>query len=137
LCDFCKVRCNTCVHKDEKEDISDTWEDDYPILVDWCNGEDSNNICVDYETKWKFCPICGRNLNQPKAETIRDNTFAVKDRDGFYFIGYNKWDKQIRKAKLYHSYKYAKETCDDIRFIERDTYIVRVDICEIGECEYD
>lgn len=60
-----------------------------------------------------------------------DFVFAVKDRDGFYFIGFNKWDKQLRKAKLYYSYKYAKETRDDARFIERDTFIVRVRITEL------
>ena len=68
---------------------------------------------------------------------IRDEAFAVKDRDGYYFIGYNKWDNQLRKAKLYHSYKYAKETCDDVRFIERDTFIVRVQIFENGEVDYE
>ena len=26
-----------------------------------------------------------------------DFAFAVKDREGYYFIGYNKWDKQLRK----------------------------------------
>ena len=66
-----------------------------------------------------------------------DFAFAVKDRDGYFFIGYNKWDKQIRKAKLYHSYKYAKETRDDMRFIERDTFIVKVRIMELDECDYD
>lgn len=62
MCDFCKVKCNTCINKDEKVDISDSWEDDYPILVDWCSGEDSNNTCLDYRTEWKFCPICGEKL---------------------------------------------------------------------------
>ncbi|MSS07118.1 hypothetical protein FYJ38_00495 [Clostridium sp. WB02_MRS01] len=68
---------------------------------------------------------------------MRDEAFAVKDREGYYFIGYNKWDKQLRKAKLYHSYKFAKETCDDVRFIERETFIVRVQICENGEVNYE
>ncbi|WP_395546861.1 MULTISPECIES: hypothetical protein [unclassified Lacrimispora] len=68
---------------------------------------------------------------------IHDEAFAVKDREGYYFIGYNKWDKQLRKAKLYHSYKYAKETCDDVRFIARDTFIVRVGVFENGEVSYE
>ena len=63
-----------------------------------------------------------------------DIVFAVKDRDGYYFTGYNQWDKQIRKAKLYRSYNYAKEIRDDERFIERDTFIVRVRIFEMDEC---
>ena len=68
---------------------------------------------------------------------IRDEAFAVKDREGYYFIGYNKWDRQLRKAKLYHSYRYAKKTCDDVRFIERDTFIVRVSVFENGEVDYE
>lgn len=62
MCDFCKVRCNMCIHKDEKVDISDPWEDDYPILANWCNEEDENKTCLDYKTKWNFCPICGEKL---------------------------------------------------------------------------
>lgn len=66
-----------------------------------------------------------------------DITFAVKDREGYYFTGLNQWDKQIRKAKLYHSYKYAKAIRDDVRFIERDTFIIRVRTMELDECSYD
>ena len=66
-----------------------------------------------------------------------DLVFAVKDRNGFYYTGMNKWDKQVRKATLYRQYKYAKEMCDDIRFIERDTYIVRIRIMELDEVDYE
>lgn len=66
---------------------------------------------------------------------IKDNAFAVKDRDGYYFIGYNKWDKQLRKARLYHSYKFAKETRDDPRFTGRDAYVVKVEIIETYQCD--
>lgn len=66
-----------------------------------------------------------------------DISYAVKDRDGYYYVGLNAWDKQVRKAKLYHSYKYAKAIVDDIRFIERDTFIVRVRTTELDECNYD
>lgn len=71
------------------------------------------------------------------TDNTDDFVFAIKDREGYYFIGFNKWDKQLRKAKLYHSYKYAKETRDDVRFIERDTFIVRVRITELEECCYE
>lgn len=71
------------------------------------------------------------------VDNTDDFAFAVKDREGYYFIGFNKWDKQLRKAKLYHSYKYAKEIRDDVRFIERDTFIVRVRITELEECCYE
>lgn len=63
--------------------------------------------------------------------------FAVKTRTGEYFCGYNKWDTQIRKAKLYHWYSMVKEIRDDKRFIEKDTYIVRVTIFENGEANYE
>lgn len=66
-----------------------------------------------------------------------DIVFAVKDIEGFYYTGMNKWDKQVRKATLYRQYRYAKDMRDDIRFIERDTYIVRVRITELEEVDYE
>lgn len=66
-----------------------------------------------------------------------DFVFAVKDREGFYYTGMNKWDKQLRKATLYRQYKYAKDMRDNIRFIERDTYIIRVRITELNEVDYE
>ena len=71
------------------------------------------------------------------TDNTDDFVFAIKDREGYYFIGFNKWDKQLLTAKLYHSDKYAKETRDDVRFIERDTFIVRVRITELEECCYE
>jgi hypothetical protein len=70
------------------------------------------------------------------TENNRTQVFAVKDKEGYYFIGYNQWNKQLRKAKLYNSYKYAMEIVDDIRFIERECFLVRVDIIELGEVDY-
>ena len=67
----------------------------------------------------------------------RDRVLAVKDKDGNYYTGYNKWDKQLRKAKLYHSYKYAKEMVDDIRFIEHEAFMVSVDIIEGEIVDYE
>lgn len=67
---------------------------------------------------------------------IRSQVFAVKDKDDHYFIGYNKWDKQLRKAKLYTSYKHANEIVEDIRFIEHECYLIRVDIVDLGEVDY-
>ena len=64
-------------------------------------------------------------------------TFAIKDRNGYFYTGYNTWSKQLRKAKLYNSYKWAKEIRDDIRFVERETFIVRVRTMELDECNYD
>ena len=63
--------------------------------------------------------------------------FAVKDKNDYYFIGYGKWDKQLRKAKLYNSYEYARKIRDDGRFFEREPFIVRVEIRELNECCYE
>jgi len=66
-----------------------------------------------------------------------DISYAIKDDIGHYFIGYGKWDKQLRKAKLYHSYKFAKEIRDDVRFADRNAKIVKVKIVEIEEVNKD
>ena len=44
---------------------------------------------------------------------INDFAYAIKDKNGFYYIGYNQWDKQLRKAKLYHSIFYANQIKED------------------------
>ena len=68
----------------------------------------------------------------------RDNDcFAVKSKDNLYFCGYNQWDKQLRKAKLYHWYRMAKEIAEDTRFMEREPYIVHVSIVENGVADYE
>ena len=66
-----------------------------------------------------------------------DISYAIKDGIGHYFIGYGKWDKQLRKAKLYHSYKFAEEIRDDARFADRNAKIVKVKIVEIEEVNND
>ena len=64
--------------------------------------------------------------------------FVIKDiNTNEYFIGYNQWNKQLRKAKIYTSYNYAVEIREDIRFIERDTKIFRVEIKELDEYNPD
>lgn len=60
-----------------------------------------------------------------------DITFAIKDKHNCYYTGYNQWDKQLRKAKLYHSYKYAEDIKNDKRFKEHDAHIVKVLITEV------
>lgn len=61
-----------------------------------------------------------------------DVCFAVKDEEGFYWCGLNKWDKQLRKAQLFHSWKWAIEARDR-KCGARSTRIVKVRITE----EYD
>ena len=62
---------------------------------------------------------------------INDFTYAIKDKNGFYYIGYNQWDKQLRKAKLYHSIFYANQIKEDNKFIGREPFIVKVTIEEV------
>lgn len=57
-----------------------------------------------------------------------DICYAVKDENGFYWCGYNKWENQIRKAKLFHSLKYANEIV--IRYQNKNPITVKVRIME-------
>lgn len=57
-----------------------------------------------------------------------DMFYAVKSAAGYYWEGYNKWDKQLRKAKLFTSIKYANEVVE--RFGRKAPEIVKVKILE-------
>lgn len=54
-----------------------------------------------------------------------------------YFCGFNIWDKQIRKAKIYTSYKYAQQIREDSRYPERELSIFIVQIQEGHEYNPD
>ena len=63
--------------------------------------------------------------------------YVVKFNNGLYWCGYNTADKQIRKAKIYTSIKYAHEAGIDVlssrRIINLDTdgfQIVEVELKE-------
>lgn len=39
-----------------------------------------------------------------------DGGYVIRDENTMeYFCGLNKWDKQLRKAQIYHSIKYAND----------------------------
>ena len=59
-----------------------------------------------------------------------DNGFVVKDTNGFYYIGYGQFDNQLRKAKIYHSTRFAQEIVDDSRFKNKNLTIIPVIIKE-------
>ena len=63
----------------------------------------------------------------------KDIAYAVKSKNGLYYAGFNKWEDQIRKAKLYHQTRYAQEIIDDRRFVEHEATIVKIEICEVEE----
>lgn len=60
-----------------------------------------------------------------------DTGYVVKDINGFYYIGYNQWSDQLRKAKIYHSERYANEILNDKRFNTRNLKLVKIKIEEI------
>lgn len=63
---------------------------------------------------------------------MADVGYVIKDNiNQEYFCGYNKWDKQLRKATIYHSEKYASREMNDPRFGSREMSIVKVEIKEI------
>lgn len=64
--------------------------------------------------------------------TTNTMTLAVKDKGGYYYAGMNKWENQLRKAKLYSSPYYAQEIVNSSRFTSRHPYMVMVRIEECG-----
>lgn len=62
------------------------------------------------------------------------NIFAIKDTESnLYFVGFGQFDKQLRKAKLYTSERYANEVINDKRFKDRNLTLVKVMISEEDE----
>lgn len=59
--------------------------------------------------------------------------YAIKDNRGVYWCGLNYWDKQLRKAKLYNSIKWATEVMKDRKLKDRTLNIVKVEIHEVEE----
>lgn len=58
-----------------------------------------------------------------------DISFAIKNTYGLYYCGLKVWDKQVRKAKLYHSRKYAENMLKEYP----DAVIVRVRTEEMSD----
>lgn len=87
------------------------------------------------EKKERLCDGCGffngkggKMLEKPPAK--EPTLYVVKNKNGEYFCGYNQWDKQLRKSKLYVSKKYAEETAN---FRGEKCEIKRVLIFEVDE----
>ena len=59
--------------------------------------------------------------------------YAIKDSNNLYWCGMNYWDKQLRKARFYNSYKYALAVLEDSRFQDRELRIVFVELHEVNE----
>jgi hypothetical protein len=59
--------------------------------------------------------------------------YAIKDENGEYYYGYIHWGEQLRKAQFYSTYEVAAQSQDSIRWMDRDTRIVRIRIEEVDE----
>ena len=54
-----------------------------------------------------------------------DGGYVVRDENTLeYFCGLNQWDKQLRKAKIYHSVKYTNEVI--LKYTNRKLNVHRV-----------
>lgn len=70
---------------------------------------------------------------------MTDKGIVLKNSDGIYYCGLHTCDKQLRKAKIYHSAKWADAAIEDIKndthwqmnWIKRDFVKVNVEIREI------
>ena len=72
---------------------------------------------------------------------MKDTGYVVRNSAGLYFIGMNQVSDQLRKAKIYHSIRYAEESMNDLNNAQRkfnmpsktprDFKIIKVEISEI------
>lgn len=62
---------------------------------------------------------------------MNDICYAVKFNNCCYWTGYNSYDKQIRKAKLFHSIKYANEVVK--RYPQFNPEVIKVEIREVKD----
>ena len=69
---------------------------------------------------------------------ISDNGYVIKNSDGLYFTGYNQVSNQLRKAKIYHSIRYANDSATELNTnprrlpgIKNDFVLVKIIISEV------
>jgi hypothetical protein len=66
-----------------------------------------------------------------------DSGYVIKATTGAYYCGYSYIDKQMRKAKIYHSLKYAldaiKSLKESAKFRNFEFIIVNVEVREVIE----
>ena len=61
--------------------------------------------------------------------------YVIQDADdGMFFCGMRYWDKQLRKAKIYHSLSYARDIVD--AYNKCNCKILEVSLTVIGEVKY-
>lgn len=58
---------------------------------------------------------------------MEDTGIVIKDmKTNEYYAGFNNWDKQLRKAKIYHSKRYANDVLVDSRFSNRKLVLINI-----------
>ena len=66
-----------------------------------------------------------------------DIGYVIKTTTGAYYCGYSNIDKQLRKAKIYHSLKYAQDAIKSMKesaqFRNFEFIIVNVEVREVSE----
>lgn len=74
--------------------------------------------------------------------TKTDYGYVLKNSKGQYFIGYNQISDQLRKAKIYHSERYADQCIKELAnnpkrlpYVTCDFKKVKIEIKEIEEIE--
>lgn len=68
----------------------------------------------------------------------KDFGYVLKNSDGLYFIDYSQVSNQLRKAKIYHSLKYANNRIksldsNKLRGVKLDFKIYKITIEELVE----
>lgn len=64
---------------------------------------------------------------------MTDEGFIVVSDTGEYFCGGNIFDKQLRKAKIYHSMRYANQAVNDNSYKYKKLHIEKVVIMTVDE----
>lgn len=58
-----------------------------------------------------------------------DECYVVKDEKGCYWCGLNKWDKQLRKAQMFHSLVFANKIVE--KFSQYELKVAKVVVREV------
>lgn len=59
--------------------------------------------------------------------------YVIQADDGMFYCGMKYWDKQLRKAKIYHSLSYARDVAD--AYNECNCKILEVTMAICGEVQ--
>lgn len=66
-----------------------------------------------------------------------DGGYVIETTSGAYYCGYNSLDPQLRRAKIYHSKRYALEAIDSLKrskcYKDTEFTLVRVKIMKDDE----